>query len=217
MPTTYIPANDAEFANFLTNFLTVLNAGNLPATGLTAPEIVPLTAATTAFDAAVTDKIAKEKAFRAAVGVKDTRRDAVEAILRTLVNRIQVAPGVTDGLRLQLDIPVRGATEGTGDAPRTEVPNVVLEAVPGRVVVHWGTNAANEQLNGKPRWARGANIYRKKTGETQYVLVGFDTASPFVDKVPGAAVTASYKVAYRGTREDDESPFSPEQSVAAGG
>ena len=214
----YIPRNDAEFVNFLTNVLTVLNAGNLTATGLTAPDVAPLTAANTTFDTAVTDKIAKEQAFRAAVGVKDTRRDAVEAILRTLVNRIQVAPGVTDGLRLQLDIPVRGADAGGGsDTPRTEVPSVVLETVPGQVIVHWGTNAANEQRNSKPRWARGANIYRKKTGETQYVLVGFDTASPFVDKVPGAAVTATYKVAYRGTREDDESPFSPEQSVAAGG
>ncbi len=52
----YIPRNDAEFAKFLTNFLTVLNAGNLTATRLTAPDVAPLTAATAAFAAAVTDK-----------------------------------------------------------------------------------------------------------------------------------------------------------------
>ncbi len=40
MPTNYIPANDAEFARFLTNFLTVQDS-SLAATGLMPADVSP--------------------------------------------------------------------------------------------------------------------------------------------------------------------------------
>ena len=39
----------------------------------------------------------------------------------------------------------------------------------------------------------------------------------YVDTVASSAVDATYKVAYRGTHEDDLGPMSPEQTIAAGG
>ena len=97
-----------------------------------------------------------------------------------------------------------------------EVPGLVLDLKPGQVIVHFGTNPGDEQSNGKPVWAAGCNVYRKKAGETAFALLAFDTASPYVDSVTGAAANYAYKVAYRGVREGDEGAASPEQTVAAG-
>ena len=85
------------------------------------------------------------------------------------------------------------------------------------MIVHFGTDANNEQHNGKPAWARGCNIYRKKPEEADFTLIAFDTASPYVDGVSGTAVDCTYKVCYRATRENDLGPMSPEQTIAAGG
>ncbi|MCL6629647.1 MAG: hypothetical protein K6U00_08625, partial [Armatimonadetes bacterium] len=92
-----------------------------------------------------------------------------------------------------------------------------LETKPGQVIVHFGTDASNELHNGKPSWARGCNIYRKKAGESGFTMIAFDTASPYVDTITGSAVDVTYKVAYRGTKETDIGPMSPEQTIAAGG
>ena len=100
---------------------------------------------------------------------------------------------------------------------RTDIPGMVLGLRPGEVIVHFGTDAGNEQQNGKPAWATGCNIYRKKGIETEYSLIAFDTASPHIDHITGGAVNVSYKVTYRGVRVTDEGGMSPEQTVAAGG
>ena len=48
-------------------------------------------------------------------------------------------------------------------------------------------------------------------------LIAFDTESPYIDTIAGAAVEVWYKVAYRGTNERDIGSFAPEQKIAAGG
>ena len=121
---------------------------------------------------------------------------------------------MTDGIRAQLKITVPTRTRrGVG----SDIPGMVLEMRPGEVIVHFGTDTGNEQQNGKPAWAAGCNIYRKKGTETEYSLIAFDTASPYTDHIPGGAVNVSYKVVYLGVRVTDEGGMSPEQTVAAGG
>ena len=70
-------------------------------------------------------------------------------------------------------------------------------------------------MNGKPAWAKECNIHRKKAGETEWKLFALDTSSPYVDTITGPAISVSYRMAYRGTKETDIGPMSPEQSVAA--
>ena len=211
----YIDPNDAVFVAWSANFFTVLNA-NLAAVGLVAGDVTPVSTARDAFSLAYTDQVAKEAAATAAVALKRTRRTTYVPQLRALVKRVQAHPGMTDALRGQLGVTVPKRTR-TRRGVGAEVPGVVLEPKPGQVIIHFGDNPGNEQTNGKPAWAAGCNIYRKKQGETAFTLIAFDTASPYVDHVTGSAVNVAYQVAYRGIRATDEGAPSPEQTVAAGG
>jgi len=178
--------------------------------------VTPTSTAQTTYSTAFTDQVAKIAAADAAVATKKTRRTAYEPLLRALVRRIQAHPGMTDGLRAQLGVTVPTRTRTRRDVG-TEISGMALELRPGQVIVHFGTEPNNEQQNGKPVWAAGCNIYRRKQGETTFELIAFDTASPYVDHLTGSAINVTYKVAYRGIRATDEGGSSPEQTVAAGG
>lgn len=211
----YIPRNDAEFVDWAANFITILGV-NVTTLGLELTDMDPLEAQQTVFATSVTTQVTQQAAARSAVEYKKDQREAFEALIRPMVQRIQHHPGMSDQLRALLGITVPSTSQtptGAGD----DVPSLFLETKPGQVIVHFGTDASNEQHNGKPGWARGCFIYRKKSGETDFSMIAFDTASPYVDTVSGSAVDATYKVAYRGTQEDDIGPMSPEMMIAAGG
>jgi hypothetical protein len=211
----YVPSSDPELIQWLVNFVAVLTA-NETALGLTASDVTPLSTAKTALDSAISDFITKQSAYHSATQVKKNARGAVADILRPLVQRITHHPGMTDALRAQLGITVPQSATVYATAG-IDVPALKLDIVPGAVVIHFGTDPTNEQHNGKPDWARGANIYRKKGAETDYQLIAFDTASPYVDHISGPAVNVSYQAAWRGTHEEDEGIRSVAQTVAAGG
>lgn len=146
---------------------------------------------------------------------KKTQRDAHEALIRPMVRRIQNHPRMTNQLRGSLGITIPSSPQiptGAGN----DVPSLFLETKPGQVIVHFGTDASNEQHNGKPGWARGCFIYRKKSSESDFSMIAYDTVSPYVDTVSGSAVDATYWVAHRGTQENDIGPMSAEQTIAAG-
>jgi hypothetical protein len=210
----YIPVNDSETGTWLSNFLDVVNA-NLATWGLVAGDVTPLSDAVAAYNTAVADQQTADAAFRAAVQAKKTARGGVAAILRPFVRRIDNHPGMTNALRALLQITVPKGTR-TRKQVGPEIPGMVLELKPGQVVIHFGTDAGNENANGKPAWSLGCNIYRKKASESEYALIAFDTASPYVDTITGPAINVSYKAAYRGTRETDIGGMCPEQTVAAG-
>lgn len=211
----YIPRNDAEFINWAANFLAVLGA-NLSELGLVAADLTAVADERTLFSTALTDQIRLQAEAKSAVENKKARRRSFEGLVRPLARRISYHPGMTNDLRARLGLNVPGETRRRLSAG-TDVPGVFLETSPGQVLVHFGTDPANEQLNGKPDWAHGCFIYRKKTGESDFSMIAYDTASPYLDRVTGPAVDVTYRVAYRGTRETDIGPMSPEQTIAAGG
>ncbi len=215
MASDYLPKNDSELVTWLANFVTVLN-GNLAAVGLVAADVTPLTGAQTGFGAAVTDQIAKQAAAKAAVETKFTKKDQLEVVIRPLVRRINNHPGMTNTLRGQLGINApTGTRTQRGVGP--EIPGMILNLEPGRVVIHFGTDAGNELTNHKPDWAKGCNIYRRIGATGDFALIAFDTASPYVD-IHGltTASNVSYRAAYRGTKEADIGASCPEQTVATG-
>lgn len=95
--------------------------------------------------------------------------------------------------------------------------SVLLEVDAGRVFVHFGTNPDDDLRNAKPGWAIGANIYIREEGETGYRLLAFDKASPYLWEYRGAPKRFYFRVAYRGTREQDVGTPSPEEAVSVGG
>ncbi len=212
----YIPRVDATFVDWMENFVSMLTS-NMGMVGLLAADITPVESAKDIFADALNNQTTQQAMAKSAVENKQTRRGELEHVLRPLVQRIQNHPGMTNQLRGLLGITVmgQGGQQVTGAGP--DVPSVFLEMKPGQVIVHFGTDASNEMHNGKPGWARGCLIYRKKSGESNFSMIAYDTASPYVDTVSGTAVDATYKVAYRGTDENDIGASSPEQTVAAGG
>ncbi len=120
---------------------------------------------------------------------------------------------MTDGLRAQLGITVPDRTPSRRNVG-SEIPDTSLELAPGMVIIHFGTTPGNEQINGKPDWAHGCNIYSKVSQDklAEWELIAFDTASPYVDTLTGAAANYSYQAAYRSIRATDEGGRSAEQT-----
>lgn len=216
MPKDYVPVNDDQLKTWLTNFVAILgvNAGTV---GLVSADLTPIDTATGNFVAGLEAYQAKQNEMTAAsLYKKTTRTDAID-ILRPLVRRVNNHPGMTDQLRGLLGLPPRGESLRSNMSTGPEVPGIFVETALGQVTVHFGTDPQNERINGKPAWARGCNIYRKKAGEDEYSLMAFDTASPYVDEIFGAGAEYTYAVRYRGTKSSDIGAQSAEVTIAARG
>lgn len=70
----YIPTNDAEFGNWITNFLAGLDPSLLMAFGVDPMEMAPMTSVSTTFKTDVMAKVEKQAIARAAVAKKNGNR-----------------------------------------------------------------------------------------------------------------------------------------------
>jgi hypothetical protein len=210
----YMPTNDAELALWLYNLVTGLNT-HLEDLGLDAADILPLQTGYTAYSGDVTVLATKRTAVTAATNARNASKLAVEGIVRPLVQRIQHVPGMTDELRGELGLPVRSPRTTHSIGPET--PGIFAETAPGKVTVHFGTSPQNERLNAKPAWAKGCNIYRKRSGDTEWAMLAFQGASPYIDRVSGSGTDYTYMVRYRGTQADEIGDESVTVTVAARG
>lgn len=214
MANRYIPINDADFLAWMNNFLTALNA-NLATFGLVAADLTPLTNGRNDFQTKLGTFQNAQIALRTASEAKKDSRANAERLFRQMAQRINRHPNMTDALRAQLGLTVPRPRTRRGVGP--EIPGMRLEVDAGRVFIHFGTNPDDERLNGKPEWALGANIYIRAEGEPDYRLLAFDTASPYMWEYRGAPKRFYFRVAYRGTREQDIGTPSPEEAVSLGG
>ena len=215
MPKDYVPSNDQQFDAWLMNFVSTLSTYAVQV-GLLPADIDPLDVAESEFGGAIVTHLTKRTEAESATAAKNTKRATAEGLLRPLVRRVSNHPGMTDQLRaaLGLNVPASGHTTSTVGV---EFPDLYLESMPGKVVVHFGTNPTNERINGKPSWAKGCNIYSKKTGEAEYHLLAFTSSSPFIDNVTGPASDYTYVVRYQGTKAGDIGGESSPMSIAASG
>jgi hypothetical protein len=210
----YVPSSDQDYAAWLYNLVTGLN-DHLEDLGLDAADILPLQTEYTAFSGALTAYNDKKIALTAATNLKKDKRGLSEITLRPLVQRVQHAPGMTDELRGELGLPVRSGR--TTHSVGVEVPKIYLETEPGSVSVHFGTEPANEKINGKPLWAKGCLIYRKRADEENFQMVAWASTSPYLDTVEGQGADYTYYVRYRGTKATDIGQGSQQMTVAARG
>ncbi len=212
---SYFPANDQQYSQWLDNFVTVL-ALNAATVGLVPDDLEPIETAKDSFAAKLADYTQKRQYAKAACAAKDTERRVSEEILRPLVKRINGHPGMTDQLRVMLGLKKEEMPQALPPIEQL-VPEVYLESRVGLVTVHWGPNPLSERWNGKPSGVKGAVIYRRKTGEPDFRLIGFSTSSPFYDEISGDASDYTYVVRYRGTKTTDLSAPSPAETIAARG
>ena len=213
MAKDFIPKNHDEFKTKLEQFEAWLVA-NGPAKGVAAGKI---TAFSNAKNKVVTDLTAKRSADTVALAANQTleqSEDAARDLWRPLAKSLQ-AGDLTDDERVEaaLTVPKRTRTRRQVGA---DIPNVKVELVPGQVIVHWGTNPANEAKNKKPAWAEGVNIYLSVNNGAEF-LAGFDRASPFEYNVMGPPISLTIRVAYRGPGDNQIGTKSPPVTVATGG
>lgn len=216
MSTDYMPANDQQVVAWLTNFMSVLtvHAADL---GVSAGELTALGTAKSDFSTKLIAHVSQQAAARAATQDKIDARSAMTAVVRPLVREICANPNMTDGLREALGLRALDEVKTPNNLPGSEVPRLELESLTGQVIVHFGTNPQNERVNSRPSWATGCVIYRRKSGEQDFRMVGYQKTSPMVDIITGPAADYSYMARYQGKKATDLGPESPEQTIAARG
>ena len=210
----WIPSNHDKLKDLLEQFEAWL-VTNGAAWGFSAGEITDITTKKNA----VVARLATQKAATIAVNAANsdlvTAEDAVKVPWRKYAKRVQDHPNTTDPIRIAAGVPVHDTTP-TAHVVGAEVPAVLVLPGVGKLVIHWGTDPSNEQINTKPAWASGANIYISiNNGPEQ--LTGFDPASPFKYIVTGPAASFTVRVAYRATKEDAIGTKSAPVTVSAGG
>ena len=213
---SYYPSNDQQYNTWLVNFLAALET-RVATFGLVAADLVPLQDAQLILSGLIDAHVTAQAAAQAATAVKDAGRQDSEDMLKSLVRQINNHPAMTNQIRAALGLPQRGVSTVSTSSVGMEVPDIYLVAMPGAINVHFGTTPANERTNNKPSWAKGCNIYRRKTGETEFSLIAFETSSPFTDAISGPAADYTYIVRYRGTRAADMGLESTPATIAASG
>lgn len=129
MSNSYIPAKDADFNDWLTNFSALLTAS--PGTyGLLAGDAVLVAAQQSAFAAALT--LSTDPSTRSSVTVadKDAARASAEFVVRPYAVQISMNPSVTNGDKVSIGVTVRSNTPTPVPAPVTPPTISLLMAQP---------------------------------------------------------------------------------------
>ena len=211
----YMPANDREFASWLTEFANGLDR-NLNRLGLTPESVAFVADLRDQMSHALREVTRTQAEARGAMGLERSVRVSAEKAIRPLVRRIHEIPGVDDGMRRGLRLNSHSAHRVRVQVTR-EAPGIHLETANGRVTIHFGARPGNERFNKRPKWAKGCIIYRKKDGEDAFQMIGYATQSPFYDEIDEPAIQVTYLARYRGRSNRDLGPESQTVSIAAGG
>ncbi len=210
----YIPSNDEKFAEWLGRVSAALNA-HLDDLGLKAEDVAFLADARAEMQEIVDLQKELERRMRGLMGRKRDVRPPIEQAVRRLVMQVKHHPAMTDELRLSMGLTIpKGYRSRRGVGK--ERPLLFLEAQGGTVFVHFGTMPRNEHLNGKPKWARGCCIYRRKAGESEYRLIAESSRSPYRDEIEDEAVSVTYLAAYQASGTHEIGRYSTPSTVAAG-
>jgi hypothetical protein len=129
MPATYLPASDAGFDSWLTNFSTLLTAA--PATyGLTAPNAVTVAAERTAYHAAYLAATDPGTRTSVTIAAKDSARASAEAVVRPFATNISQNAGVLDSDKTDIGVTVRKTVPTPVPPPITSPALVLVAATP---------------------------------------------------------------------------------------
>ena len=210
----WLVSSDADLKAWADNFVNVA-AGSPAHFGITLADVTDLANAAAALGNAMVDRLHQETLFRATVATQKDQRMAVYALARSFSKRVQITSTVTDADRLHLQLTVRkkGRSRHTVGI---EIPTVALNVIGEMTIIHFGTDAPNEQRNGLVKWAIGCNIYRKLQSESEFRLIDFDTSSPYEDTAIWPPQQVQYAVAYRGRRAHEVGGMSVSRSVVSG-
>ena len=178
----YIPAGDAELIEFADNFISKID-GLEAAFGLVAADTDALTLLRNNFNTSYADNNTAQNAARTSREQKDLSKKPLIAKIRSLAQRVQTTPSVTDAQRSSLGITVRQTTSVPIGTPTSRPVVEVDTSEPLRHTVKFYDNELDGK--GKPEGVKGAEIWVKIGGEANmneddYRYLGTDTASPYL-------------------------------------
>ena len=217
----YIPNADNKFNEWIVPLSDYLTA-NATSLGLTTDELTPLTAGVGAWKTAYAGHQTADAAASAAQTTKDNARDALEAVVRPLVQRLQVSPGVSDQQRGEMKIPVRATSRTRVSVPASRPMATVDTSRRLQHVIDFRDEGA-PKLRGKPAGVAGCEIWEKvgapapaDISEMRYLAT--DTRTPYLAQFTGAQAgqTVTYWLRWVNTR-GEKGPWSePVTATIAG-
>lgn len=181
----YMPSNDAAFLLFHDKLKTAATA--IGATvGITPDDLTEIGDDNTVIHAKVsTANTANVTAKQATKDKDDTRRE-IEARVRKFAKRVKGHRNYTEAVGIQLGIEGTQDTTDMTQAQPTLVANPLLRGV---VEVAFNKSKAD-----------GVNIYSQRDGDSGFVFLARDTASPYVDNrallVAGKPEVRKYRAIY---------------------
>ena len=202
----YIPHGIDEFAVWLNNFGIQIGAHGA-AVGATPAEIAEFQTAASRFAAELTAVVTAKNAYRASLAVRDDdREETIEPSIRTFVQRIQHAPGMTDEIRRDLGITVpddQPTPQGDTDIKEAGQPLVAIDiSQPKRATIKFGKNPNNAHQNALPTGIRGVRLWYwlgsgEPPKEEDWVFLDDDNRSPYTHVTMNSEpMTITYRAAY---------------------
>lgn len=211
----YIPYKDINLAGWTGRFRAELEQC-LEDFQLTEADIAPLIEAQAEFESALARHRAAQGTAKGAAATKRRRHSDLVREIRSLFRRIDGHPSMTNGIRGRMGLNMKGEARSESTIDH-EIPGIYVESLPGKAIVHFGTNPQNEQKNTKPACVFGTNIYRRRDGDDRFELISFETSSPYVDDIAGPPTGHTYMVRYRGQNSHEVSSKSLDAYVAVHG
>lgn len=186
MPTPYIPAKDADFANWSANFATLIAAS--PATyGLTSGDAATITAADAAFQTAYSTAINPATRTPVTVQAKDTARTSTQVTERAYGQTIANNAGVSPSDKIALGLNPRTNTPTPVPAPITYPLLSVASTVTNGLVIRYRDDLASPSVKSKPAGSTALQLNAQiNVGGTisasvdLWPVAGIETKSPFV-------------------------------------
>ena len=206
MSSDWIPSADADLSGWLANFLNSANE-NLTALHLTTADMAPVSTAYGNWTSAYEHHLTAQTAASAAREDKDAKGEAVAAVLRPLVARIQATPTVTDSLRQALGLTVRSTTRTPAGVPTTRPVATVDTSHRLRHTIAF-VDELTPTSRAKPDDVSGCEIWVKvgavPTDPSELSYLALDTRSPYVAEYDGADAgkIAHYMLRWVSTRGD---------------
>ncbi|OQY03566.1 MAG: hypothetical protein B6I25_07935 [Planctomycetales bacterium 4572_13] len=216
MATGYIPRGDNDFLVWVTNFDTYATA-HLAELGITAGDMIPITAGRIDFDTKLTANVTAQQAAQSARQGKTDSRSQLESVTRALVRQLQASPDVDDTERAALGITVPDTVKTMATASISTRPVGVVDTSQRLRHEIRFFDEATPTSRAKPAGVMGCEIWVKvlpagdapPVGDDGLSFVTLDTASPYTVEYDGTdgGKTAHYMLRWV-KKNGDKGPWS---------
>ncbi len=172
---SYIPAKDADFANWLANFSTLITA-NPMSFGLLTSDAVVIAGQASSFAAAYALVTSSATKTATTVSAKNTAKVTALAIIRPYAQQISLNAGVTSANKIAVGVNPRTSTPSP-ITPPTSNPVLVLQSGSQQtLIVRYRDSAAGVSVKAKPYGVTQCRI----SGMVSATAISDPTTLPFL-------------------------------------